>query len=95
MLFRADIVELNKVCKERCEVILLDCLLQCPSHDNACLRQCIRAETECVNCKLYFRMTDKLRKTIHCMAYSETFFSMPMRIVLPQWMHKLSKSDLL
>ena len=39
------------VCKERCEAILLDCILDCAGDDAACLSQCIREDTECIDGK--------------------------------------------
>ena len=45
------VLELNEVCKERCEVILLDCILQCDPNDTTCLSQCIREDTNCIDCK--------------------------------------------
>ena len=59
MKFRAAILELNKVCKERCEAILLDCILECTSEDTTCLSQCIREDTECIDCKFSFEIIDK------------------------------------
>ena len=44
--------ELRDACTERCETSLLECILEC-SNDTACLTNCIRLETECINGKSY------------------------------------------
>ena len=52
--FRADMLESNKVCKERCEAILLDCILECASDDTSCSSQCIRLDTDCIDGKIFY-----------------------------------------
>ena len=45
--------ELKQICVERCEVVLLDCILGC-SDNVECLSGCIRLETECLESELLF-----------------------------------------
>ena len=45
--------DLNVACTDRCEIISVDCALNCPNGDSACLSQCFREITLCINGKYY------------------------------------------
>ena len=47
-----SVVDLNRICKERCEASHLQCILDCPTDDVTCLSKCIREETDCFSGKL-------------------------------------------
>ena len=44
-----SVPDLNKKCKDECEVLLIQCLADCPENEYDCLRNCLRDETECVS----------------------------------------------
>ena len=50
--------DLNVACKDRCEIISIECILAC-DNDTLCMSQCSRENTECLNGKKisveYFR----------------------------------------
>ena len=47
-----SVVDLNKICTERCEAVLLQCINECPNNDTNCFSQCIREQTDCFNGKI-------------------------------------------
>ena len=48
----SSVVKLNQICKERCEVFQLQCILDCTPDDITYLSKCIRDVTGCFSGKL-------------------------------------------
>ena len=44
--------DLNVACKDRCEIISIECILAC-DNDTLCMSQCSRDNTECLNGKIH------------------------------------------
>ena len=43
--------DLRNDCIKNCENEMIECFYGC-NNDSACLRECLRGETHCINCKL-------------------------------------------
>ena len=89
-------MELNIVCKERCEAILSDCITDC-ALDTACLSECIREDTECIEGKKFLprsliEHTERPYNMDHIGL--SNILSLSLRVVMLGWMHRLSKSSL-
>ena len=48
-----SVPDLRKDCIESCENEMIECFFGC-NNDSACLRECFRGETDCINRKLKF-----------------------------------------
>ena len=48
-----SVPDLRNDCIENCEIEKIECFSGC-NNDSACLRECLRGETDCINCKLQF-----------------------------------------
>ena len=52
----------NKKCREVCESVLVECLTGCPSDDYSCLRNCLKAETLCIDGKFFHSWIENSQK---------------------------------
>ena len=50
VIFSLSVPDLRNICIERCENAMLECILDC-NNDSACLSQCARIETDCIDRK--------------------------------------------
>ena len=48
-----SVPDLRNDCIENCENEMIECFFGC-NNDSACLRECLRGETDCIKCKLQF-----------------------------------------
>ena len=48
-----SVPDLRNDCIENCENEMIECFNGC-NNDSACLRECLRGETDCIQCKLKF-----------------------------------------
>ena len=48
-----SVPDLRNDCIENCENEMIECFIGC-NNDSACLRECLRGETDCIQCKLKF-----------------------------------------
>ena len=87
----------NKKCREVCEVVLVECLTGCPPDDYSCLRNCLKAETFCIDGKFFILGLKILRNqsdwTI-MMSSIDKKIRLSMSNELSQWMSQLSESNL-
>ena len=59
--FTFSVLDLNGICMERCDAVLLQCIAECPADDTSCWSDCIRDGNECTNGKFSFdQFYDKL-----------------------------------
>ena len=48
-----SVPDLRNDCIENCENEMIECFIGC-NNDSACLRECLRGETDCIQCKFKF-----------------------------------------
>ena len=91
-----SVPDLRNDCIENCEIEMIECFIGC-NNDSACLRECLRGETDCIQCKLQFNSCQLEKPQIleiqptYCDYFRWIYFRLSVRSQLLGWLWHLQQ----